>query len=197
MANTIGYGQGAVNNTNGFGKAPTNNTIDFGEVCADSWSPETNLVGGSSFSNLQSTEYDGIDDHIILPTITLPTDFTVSMWVKATTGGSVRDQVFGGPSGFFLFGTTVLSGGLLSNKMCYVNGGSYVALTPTLRDGNWHYIEFKNVNRSVTTGWEFSQSSGYQLACDIRACISYDRVLTADETLANYDYYNNIGYLTA
>lgn len=66
-----------------------------------------------------------------------------------------------------------------------------------LRDGNWHYIEFKNVNRSVTTGWEFSQYSGYQLACDIRACISYDRVLTADETLANYDYYNNIGYLTA
>ena len=140
MANTIGYGQGAVNNTNGFGKAPTNNTIDFGEVCADSWSPETNLVGGSSFSNLQSTEYDGIDDHIILPTITLPTDFSVSMWIKATTGGSVRDQVFGGPSGFFLFGTTVLSGGLLSNKMCYVNGGSYVALTPTLRDGNWHNI---------------------------------------------------------
>jgi len=45
MANTIGYGQAAVNNTNGFGKAPTNNTIDFGEVCADSWSPETNLTG--------------------------------------------------------------------------------------------------------------------------------------------------------
>ena len=47
MANTIGYGQGAVNNTNGFGKAPTNNTIDFGEVCADSWSPETNFEQGS------------------------------------------------------------------------------------------------------------------------------------------------------
>ena len=47
MANTIGYGQGAVNNTNGWGKSATNNTIDFGEVCEDSWSPETNLVGGS------------------------------------------------------------------------------------------------------------------------------------------------------
>lgn len=141
MANTIGYGQGAVNNTNGWGKSATNNTIDFGEVCADSWSPETNLVGGSSFSNLQSTEYDGIDDHIILPTITLPTDFSVSMWVKATTSGSVRDQVFGGASGFFVFGTVVLNGGANANKMCYYNGSAYVALTPAIiRDGNWHNI---------------------------------------------------------
>ena len=55
MANTIGFGQGAVNNTNGFGKAPTNNTIDFGEVCADSWSPETNLVGASAAALLLDT----------------------------------------------------------------------------------------------------------------------------------------------
>jgi hypothetical protein len=58
MANTIGYGQAAVNNTNGFGKAPTNNTIDFGEVCADSWSPETNLVGASGAALLLDT-YSG------------------------------------------------------------------------------------------------------------------------------------------
>ena len=51
MANTIGYGQGAVNNTNGWGKSATNNTINYGAVCADSYSPETNLVGGSSFTN--------------------------------------------------------------------------------------------------------------------------------------------------
>jgi hypothetical protein len=66
-----------------------------------------------------------------------------------------------------------------------------------LRDGNWHYIEFKGVDRSATTGWEFSQYSSFQLNCDLRACISYDRVLSAAETLNNYDYYNNIGYLTA
>ena len=58
MANTINWGQGAVNNTNGFGKAPTNNTIDFGEVCADSWSPETNLTGASAAALLLDT-YSG------------------------------------------------------------------------------------------------------------------------------------------
>ena len=98
MANTIGYGQGAVNNTNGFGKAPTNNTIDFGEVCADSWSPETNLVGGSSFSNLQSTEYDGVDDYInVSDNANLSfgdsvndSPFSISAWVKCNSGDVVQ-----------------------------------------------------------------------------------------------------------
>ena len=91
MANTIGYGQGAVNNTNGFGKAPTNNTIDFGEVCADSWSPETNLVGGASFSNTQSIETDGVDDHVSVPvpytTIDARDTFSISCWLKMPSGG--------------------------------------------------------------------------------------------------------------
>ena len=67
MANTIGFGQAAVNNTNGFGKAATNNTIDFAEVCADSWSPETNLTGAGatpSFQNEYSFQFDGVDDYI-------------------------------------------------------------------------------------------------------------------------------------
>ena len=90
MANTIGFGQGAVNNTNGFGKAPTNNTIDFGEVCADSWSPETNLVGGASFSNIQSIETDGIDDYVSIPSYTsldARDTFSISCWVKMPSGG--------------------------------------------------------------------------------------------------------------
>ena len=48
-------------------KQPTNNTIDFGEVCADSWSPETNLTGAGAtppFSNTKSIELDGIDDYV-------------------------------------------------------------------------------------------------------------------------------------
>ena len=86
MANTIDWGQGAVNNTNGFGKAPTNNTIDFGKVCADSWSPETNLTGtgGSSFSNTLSTSVDGIDDRIEINR-TLGSGYaelSISTWVK-------------------------------------------------------------------------------------------------------------------
>jgi hypothetical protein len=84
MANTIGYGQGAVNNTNGFGKAPTNNTIDFGEVCADSWSPETNLTGtgGSSFSNTKSIELDGIDAYVNQSVSTTSSTGSISVWIK-------------------------------------------------------------------------------------------------------------------
>ena len=63
MANTIGYGQGAVNNTNAWGQGAK--------------------VGGSSFSNLQSLEFDGIDDSVTLPNITIDnTSFTFSMWIK-------------------------------------------------------------------------------------------------------------------
>ena len=99
MANTIGYGQGAVNNTIDWGKAPTNNTIDFGEVCADSWSPETNLVGGTSFSNTQSINLDGIDDYVNVGTSSLgiTSAITVSAWVKIPTtntgGGGTNIQV--------------------------------------------------------------------------------------------------------
>lgn len=82
MANTIGFGQGAVNNTNGFGKAPTNNTIDFGEVCADSWSPETNLVGGTSFSNTQSIYLDGMDAYVNQSISTSSSTGSVSVWIK-------------------------------------------------------------------------------------------------------------------
>lgn len=98
MANTIDWGQAAVNNTNGFGKAPTNNTIDFGEVCADSWSPETNLVGGTSFSNTQSVEFDGVDDYInVSDNANLSfgdsvndSPFSISAWVKCNSGDVVQ-----------------------------------------------------------------------------------------------------------
>ena len=96
MANTIGYGQGAVNNTNGFGKAPTNNTIDFGEVCSDSWSPETNLTGTatSSFSNTQSIQLDGIDDRVEINR-TLGSGFSelsISTWVKYANNVATSNQ---------------------------------------------------------------------------------------------------------
>jgi hypothetical protein len=124
MANTIGYGQGAVNNTNGFGKAPTNNTIDFGEVCADSWSPETNLTGtgGSSFSNTQSIELDGIDHYInigYIAELNNASAFTYSGWYKQTTLDQER----------FLMGF-------------FVDAGNWFGLY-TWSDGNM-YIHFKD-----------------------------------------------------
>lgn len=143
MANTIGFGQAAVNNTIDYGQGAIDNTINWGKSQTLSPSGETNITGTGGtppFSNTKSILTDGVDDFVSIPTITLATDFSLSMWVKLATIGTVRDQVFGGPSGFFLFSTTVLGGGPIANKMCYYTGSTYVALTPTLRDGNWHNI---------------------------------------------------------
>ncbi len=91
MANTIGFGQAAVNNTNGFGQAPTNNTIDFGEICADSWSPETNLTGAGatpSFESTNSFSFDGIADRFIgvgnYNELNGQNKATWSIWIKPT-----------------------------------------------------------------------------------------------------------------
>ena len=68
MANTIGYGQGAVNNTNGWGQG---------------------AKSGSSFSNIYSTDYDGIDAHITTDAtyseLDGQTKATFSLWVKPTS----------------------------------------------------------------------------------------------------------------
>lgn len=65
MANTIGYGQGAVNNTNAWGQG---------------------AKSGSSFSNTYSTEYDGIDAHITTDSTYSELDgqnkMTLSLWMK-------------------------------------------------------------------------------------------------------------------
>ncbi len=92
MANTIDWGQAAVNNTIGFGQAPANNTIDFGEVCADSWSPETNLTGAGTtpFSNLQSIQFDGVlgyvdcgdNDNLSFGDGATDSPFSISTWIN-------------------------------------------------------------------------------------------------------------------
>jgi len=110
MANTIGFGQAAVNNTNGFGKAPTNNTIDFGEVCSDSWSPETNLTGAGatpSFSNTKSIELDGIDDYVNVANNsnlsfgngTTDSPFSISFWVNLNSLSGNNNVFIGKDSG--------------------------------------------------------------------------------------------------
>ena len=67
-----------------------------------------------------------------------------------------------------------------------------------LRTGNWHYVEFKNVQNSSTSiaTWRFSKYGNYEIQCDLRAVIAYERNLTPEESLQNYNYYYNSGYLS-
>ena len=138
MANTINWGQGAVNNTNGFGKAPTNNTIDFGEVCADSWSPETNLVGGTSFSNTKSIELDGMDAYVSISAnsnLQISDTFTISHWVKFTSTSQMYVTNFANKYGTYVQnGYAYLVFRNLSNTQITLQS------TSTINDGNWHNI---------------------------------------------------------
>ena len=151
MANTIGYGQGAVNNTNGFGKAQTNNTIDFGEVCADSWSPETNLTGTGatpSFSNTKSIELDGVDDIVtmgnVLDMANDGTDaFSISCWFKTTDGSFqilASKQSNSSPfNGYNLYITCTTIGFFFGTTLGNLRLQGTAPAT-TLANGNWHHI---------------------------------------------------------
>ena len=72
MANTIEYGQGAVNNTIGWGQG---------------------AKVGSSFSNLKSISLDGVDDYVSLSSISLSSEFTISVWIKPTNIGSTTSAI--------------------------------------------------------------------------------------------------------
>jgi len=77
MANTIGFGQGAVNNTNAWGQG---------------------AKVGSSFSNLQSLDFDGIDDYVEVADAdnlsfgngTTDSPFSISAWVNMTDASKFR-----------------------------------------------------------------------------------------------------------
>ena len=147
MANTIDWGQAAVNNANGFGKAPTNNTIDFAEVCADSWSPETNLTGAGatpSFENTKSILLGGIDDYVDCgnPTsLQITNTITLSAWIKTTDTSSYeiiigKDSIGTGTRSFILY-----RGGSVAVFTIYTSGGfEKVEGTTTINDGSWHHI---------------------------------------------------------
>ena len=148
MANTIYWGQAAVNNTIGFGKSATNNTNDFGEVCADSWSPETNLVGGSAvFSNTKSIELDGIDDYV-------ETNFnadnfsslSVSGWIKATNpqadyNNIITNHYRNDTTPYFQFVCRIDNNGKLQWRIGNTLGNVFsISSTTTIRDNAWHHF---------------------------------------------------------
>jgi hypothetical protein len=138
--NTIDWGQAAVNNTNGFGKSATNNTIDFGEICADSWSPETNLTGAGatpSFVNTKSIALDGIDDYVdIGALLNFLGNKSVSMWLKFTDSGGYRVALNVGSDAYGMYST--------AGKIAFYHKNSSLAYkdvvaNTTTNDGLWHH----------------------------------------------------------
>jgi len=88
MANTIDWGQGAVNNTIGWGKGKTNATNNWGSIYDSTAAGETNITGGGGggFVNEYSMSFDGVDESfnagndVSRKVQTL----TISVWAKPT-----------------------------------------------------------------------------------------------------------------
>jgi hypothetical protein len=130
MANTIGFGQAAVNNTIGFGQGA--------------------VVGVTPFSNTKSIELNGIDDYVDCGTDASLniTNISISAWIK-TSGGSGFDAILtaDSPNGSYRryqLGLNHTTGFLSfyfwnpSNVLKSITG------TTVVNDANWHQVMVVN-----------------------------------------------------
>jgi len=142
MANTIGFGQGAVNNTNAWGQGAK--------------------VGSPSFSNTQSIELDGMDayvevtdaDNLSFGNGTTDSPFSISAWVKigqTTAQGIVTKYGSTGATREWLFYTT---GGKLRLLLSSTNGGYNLATgTTNLSINTWYHVACTYDGRGGSTAY--------------------------------------------
>ncbi len=126
MANTIYWGQAAVNNTIGFGQGAK--------------------IGGSSFSNTKSILLDGIDDYVDCgnPTgLQITGALTISAWVKINSTSPTQVNILSKDDvtnrSYALWGRRAVDGFpsfvIFSSNTDYIVSG-----TTDLRDNQWHHI---------------------------------------------------------
>ena len=89
MANTINWGQAAVENTIDYGQGATDNTISWGKSQTLSPSGETNITGTGgtpAFSNVNSFTFDGVDEYFVgvgtYSELDAQNKATISFWIK-------------------------------------------------------------------------------------------------------------------
>ena len=144
MANTIGYGQGAVNNTNAWGQG---------------------AKSGSSFSNTKSIELDGIDDYVEVAdadnlsfgngTTDLP--FSISAWVNMTDATRFRivfkaDNTTGNNEyGFFCDASDRINF-ILYDSTLSVTIGRYYNIGLTSYQGTWIHLSATYDGSGSSTG---------------------------------------------
>ena len=104
MANTINWGQAAVENTIDYGQGATDNTISWGKSQTLSPSGETNITGAGgtpAYSNVNSFLFDGIDDIFegssIYSEMNGGTKLTLSIWIKPIAGSPKLEYVLSNP----------------------------------------------------------------------------------------------------
>ena len=141
MANTIDWGQGAVNNTIDWGKGKTNATNNWGAIYDSTAAGETNITGsggGTPFTNTYSMNFDGSLTYVTLGNpinLRLTADFSISCWMKFTDSGATKYALSMGDQ----YGIYTSSGTIRGFARI---GGAFTSLTSvgTFNDGAWHHV---------------------------------------------------------
>ena len=160
MANTIGFGQAAVNNTIYYGQGATDNTINWGKSQTLSPGGETNITGAGgtpAFTNTLSTSFDGIDDYVdISNAITLVGDFSISAWIKPSNTTDTYNMILscGSVAPYF----AVRTGG----KLHFYLSASYETGAGVIQPNVWSHVAVtrtSGVLQLYTNGVAFSGTS--------------------------------------
>jgi len=147
MANTIDWGQGAVNNTIDWGKGKTNATNNWGSIYDSTAAGETNITGGGGFVNEYSMSFDGVDEYFSAgnpSSLQITGALTISAWVKTTNTTTIGIIV--GKDGVSPHATRSYQIQLQSSgeaRFVIFKSGSIVELvtgTTLVNDGNWHHV---------------------------------------------------------
>ena len=150
MANTINWGQAAVENTIDYGQGATDNTISWGKSQTLSPGGETNITGAGgtpAFSNTLSTTFDGNDDYVDCSSasnsISADNEGTVSLWVKPNDISSNQTIVN-------------LSASTLTRQYLVLNLSSSLGFTVDMRttsNSSSGFIVHANVNPFSVGAW--------------------------------------------
>jgi len=168
MANTIGYGQGAVNNTNHWGQGAKE--------------------GGSSFSNLKSIELDGVDDYVNVGDAdnlsfgdgSSDSPFSISAWVNIDSNNRFRIVSKYDSNLEYLFSTT--GSGILCMNLYDNSNGSRISrrISSVMATNTWIHL--------IATYDGSSSSSGIKI---------YMNGSRADDTTSNSGSYTAMENTTA
>lgn len=131
MANTIEYGQGAVNNTIGWGQG---------------------AKVGSSFSNLKSIALDGVDDFVDCgsgSSLQITNTLSISAWVKTTDTNYI--SIYGKGNSVAQADTYVRMQNTGVIRAFLNNNAINVTGTTAINDGSWHHVMFVYVPSTSMT----------------------------------------------
>ena len=151
MANTIDWGQGAVNNTIDWGKGKTNATNNWGAIYDSTAAGETNITGSGGvtpFVNEYSMSLDGVDEYFNGASTFSELDgqnkATFSMWVKPTSFSVGRilfsitkNTTVGNCQVMMFVDTSARLRGFVSTTGTYIYSNASVLTLNT-----WHHILF-------------------------------------------------------